>query len=121
MNRQITNTTREALENPLVALLTSRGGGIEASERRGQSEFVSSEQLPADCRGKEKLEAAGVVFGKPVSGDPMFCHATLPKGWKKVPTDHAMWSELVDENGVKRASIFYKAAFYDRSAFMSAI
>jgi hypothetical protein len=27
-----------------------------------------------------------------------------------------MWSHLLDEKGRKRASIFYKAAFYDRSA-----
>lgn len=27
-----------------------------------------------------------------------------------------MWSDLVDDKGRKRAGIFYKAAFYDRSA-----
>ena len=27
-----------------------------------------------------------------------------------------MWSDLVDDKGRKRTSIFYKAAFYDRSA-----
>jgi hypothetical protein len=50
--------------------------------------------------------------------DPIFCLAELPKGWKKRPTEHSMWSELVDENNVVKAEIFYKAAFYDRSAFM---
>jgi hypothetical protein len=30
-----------------------------------------------------------------------------------------MWSKLVDQNGSERAAIFYKAAFYDRSAHMS--
>ena len=29
-----------------------------------------------------------------------------------------MWSDLLDDKGVKRGSIFYKAAFYDRSAFL---
>ena len=37
---------------------------------------------------------------------------------KKVASDHSMWSKLEDENGVEIASIFYKAAFYDMSAFM---
>jgi len=29
-----------------------------------------------------------------------------------------MWSYLLDEHGRRRVAIFYKAAFYDRSAFM---
>jgi hypothetical protein len=69
---------------------------------------------------REVLEAAGVVFGSTVEGDPMFRYATLPPGWEKRRTDHSMWTELRDERGRKRASIFYKAAFYDRSAHMSA-
>lgn len=42
----------------------------------------------------------------------------LPDGWKKVGTNHDMHSDLVDETGKVRASIFYKAAFYDRRADM---
>jgi predicted metal-dependent phosphotriesterase family hydrolase len=30
-----------------------------------------------------------------------------------------MWSDLLDEQGRKRAGVFYKAAFYDRSAHLS--
>ena len=30
-----------------------------------------------------------------------------------------MWSDLLDAHGRKRAAIFYKAAFYDRSATIS--
>jgi hypothetical protein len=63
-------------------------------------------------------EAMGITLGEPVASDPLFRHATLPKGWRKQPTDHAMWSKLVDAQGRERASIFYKAAFYDRSAFI---
>jgi hypothetical protein len=61
----------------------------------------------------------GTEFHGLVDGDPMFQYVTLPKGWKKVGTDHSMWSNLVDEQGRKRAGIFYKAAFYDRSAHLS--
>ena len=96
-------------------------GVIEEQEARGQTSFVNSETLPTDIRGGDVtvLEAAGVVFGDLVDGDPIFRHVTLPDGWEKVATDHSMWSKLVDADGVERASIFYKAAFYDRSAFVS--
>jgi predicted secreted protein len=29
-----------------------------------------------------------------------------------------MWSYIVDDEGTQRVAIFYKAAFYDRDAFM---
>jgi sorbitol-specific phosphotransferase system component IIBC len=43
----------------------------------------------------------------------------LPDGWKIVPTSHALWSDLVDDKGRKRAAIFFKAAFYDYNAHIS--
>lgn len=49
----------------------------------------------------------------------MFCPATLPPGWTRKGSEHALWSHLLDEHGRRRAAIFYKAAFYDRSARMS--
>lgn len=64
------------------------------------------------------MEKWGFKFHGPVEGDGLFQYVTLPDGWKKVETDHAMWSHLVDDKGRKRASIFYKAAFYDRSAHL---
>lgn len=33
----------------------------------------------------------------------------LPEGWEKKSTDHSLWFDLVDNNGIKRASIFEKA------------
>src|SRR6185436_8068032 len=38
---------------------------------------------------------------------------------KKIATDHSMYTDLVDDKGRVRASIFYKAAFYDRKADIS--
>jgi hypothetical protein len=119
MTNRVRNTSNL---DPLELLVeTGFGAGIEAQEARGQRELVSSEVLPSDCdsTSREALEAAGVVFGDQVEDDPIFQHVTLPEGWKKRPTDHSMWSELVDAEGNVRASIFYKAAFYDRSAHMS--
>ena len=111
----ITNTATQER-----SMLDGMPGMIEASESRGQRELVSSTQLPTQVRGdKQRLIDAGVVFGEQCKGDKLFCEATLPPGWKKEATDHSMWSKLVDADGVERASIFYKAAFYDRAAFMN--
>lgn len=91
-------------------------------EAAGQQELVNSDTLPSeiDAKSKEILEQAGVKFGEPVENDPLFTYVELPAGWKKIPTDHSMWSQLVDETGKVRANIFYKAAFYDRRANISA-
>ena len=45
----------------------------------------------------------------------------MPNGWKKQATDHSMWSELIDDKGKVRATIFYKAAFYDQRAFLNLV
>jgi hypothetical protein len=104
------------IENFIAA---STPGGIEAQEAAGQRSFVASTTLPIRFNGckKEQFEAMGISFGEPV--DDLFQKAQLPDGWKKVPTDHSMWSKLVDDRGRERAMIFYKAAFYDRDAFLT--
>jgi len=113
----ITNTSKTPRHDWLFGM---NPGAIEKQEAQGQREFVESTLLPTDfnfCK-KEDFEALGFKFGEPVEGDPMFCEATLPDGWKKRATDHSMWSEIVDDTGKVRAMIFYKAAFYDRDAFI---
>ena len=117
--RKPTNTTAEVNESPLLGLMTALPGGIEAQEARGQRELVNSEVLPRDGSDNPAWAKMGIVFGGPVDGDPIFRSVTLPAGWKKEPTEHSMWSKLVDDKGRERAMIFYKAAFYDRSAHMS--
>ena len=94
---------------------------IYAQEKRGQASLVNSDTLPAkiSAKTKAKLEERGVKFLGPVSDDPLFQYVRLPEGWRKVPTDHDMWSELRDERCKVRGSIFYKAAAYDRRAFIS--
>jgi hypothetical protein len=104
-----------------------RGGNpnaIRAQEAQGQNLFVKSETLPTRMNSyriniKAILESAGVKFLGAVEDDPLFQYVELPLGWKKVPTDHSMWSNLVDDKGRVRAMIFYKAAFYDRDAHLS--
>lgn len=116
----ITNTTKTPEMNLLLAMAVGGPASIEMQEKQGQDEFVASELLPTDMRDeRSKFEKMGFVFGEVVKGDPMFVEAKLPAGWRKERTDHAMWSKIVDEKGNERALIFYKAAFYDRSAHMS--
>jgi hypothetical protein len=93
-------------------------GGIEEQEAQGQQNLVRSTTLP--IKGDwEVLERWGVQKGEPI--DKLFCYCTLPDGWTKAPTDHSLWSSLVDARGLIRASIFYKAAFYDHDAFFHSV
>ena len=123
------------LTNPkdlmLAAMLGGGEGLIEASERQGQQQATGcgrsrSVSLPANldrynhgCEAgttKQRLESLSIEF--PGGGDDVLQPALLPPGWRLEPTDHSMWSDLVDANGNKRGSMFYKAAFYNRSAFI---
>jgi hypothetical protein len=101
------------------ATVASTPGGIEAQEAAGQAMLCAAAQLPKEMHGctREQLEAIGFKFGADV--DELFVTCTLPPGWKKQATEHSMYSDLFDEKGRKRASIFYKAAFYDRRADLS--
>ena len=112
----VTNTEKIG---PIAAMeILFNPPAIEAQEARGQRELVASTKLPTDCRDDEPMIALGFTFGPADEGDPMFRDATLPEGWRRRGSDHAMWSHIIDERGIKRVSIFYKAAFYDRSAHM---
>lgn len=109
----VSAAARGDLENLLVA---ATPGGIEQQEAMGQAALVGTRDiLPIKCPRKE-LEALGFVFGE--TSDDLFINVTFPNGWSKKATDHSMWSDLLDETGKKRGAIFYKAAFYDRKAFM---
>jgi hypothetical protein len=119
------NTTAEVYDNPAMMLLDamnekSPGDAIRNQEATGQQSFVNSDTLPTEMGQDDRkvLQKAGVKFGKPVPGDGLFTYVTLPQGWHKDGSSHDMWSYLVDDKGRKRASIFYKAAFYDRRAFL---
>lgn len=108
----------------MEALAGGAEGAVERQEARGQQKLVVSDVLPTairGARGEETLKEWGIELGDYVDGDQLFRHATLPEGWQKRPTDHSMWSELVDAEGRVRANIFYKAASYDRKAHMDLV
>lgn len=122
-DRRITNTSKVHEEAPMLtlaeAMLFGASGAIERSEAIGQVQLVESTDLPADGSDNPAFASFGVTFGEPHADDPIFRPATLPAGWKKQATDHSMWSKLIDDKGRERAHIFYKAAFYDRSAHIN--
>lgn len=94
---------------------------IGGMERQGQQQLVHSDRLPTKVQHgtDEDFLALGFTFGDPDPADPLFRPATLPEGWSREGSDHAMWSYIVDTNGRQRVGVFYKAAFYDRKAEMS--
>jgi hypothetical protein len=114
----VTNTANQDSSVILLEAMLNPSGHIEAQEARGQQELVDSDVLPVnrDKQTQEGLEKMGVIFQELIDEDPLFQIVTLPNGWKKVTTEHSMWSNLVDDKGTVVAKIFYKAAFYDRKA-----
>lgn len=120
---KINNTEKEDPMLKLLVAMGENGKGIEAQEAQGQRELVSSAQLPSKMGirddAKDFYEKVGIKVIGLTEGDEMFYDVELPEGWEKRSTDHSMWSELIDDKGRKRAGIFYKAAFYDRDAFIS--
>lgn len=101
----------------LGAMSMGTSGYIEHQEKQGQRQVSGGTRFPLKISGmsKAELESIGFVFGNQI--DELFQEVTLPQGWKIQPTDHSMWSNILDENGNERGSMFYKAAFYDRDAF----
>ena len=95
----------------------TRVGGVDAASCKkppakeySQDDFVASDWLPRDDSKPEKqaiLESFGVEILGPVEGEEDFCHARLPDGWKKVATNHPFYSDLIDDKGRVRASMFY--------------
>ena len=125
---RVRNTTKETLDFPagflLDALVHGTSGAIERQEAEGQAQLVNSTQIPVKGIPDDSiLEKLGFKLGeKPKEPkDDLFRDAELPEGWSKQATNHDLWSNIVDEKGRKRISIFFKAAFYDRDAFMSLI
>lgn len=112
----LTALAKGDIDNFIVA---SSPGGIEAQEKAGQEKMVNSNFLPKqmDTVVKEKLEELGVKFLDDY--DDIFVNVLLPNGWKKISSDHDMWSYLVNEKDERIANIFYKAAFYDTRAHLT--
>lgn len=104
------------------ALINGQSVAIERQESEGQKQLVTSDVIPTDMYSQEEaFKRLGFELLGVVEDDPLFQYAKLPDGWKKVATTHSMWSDIVDASGKVRAVIFYKAAFYDRAAFIKLV
>lgn len=129
----MTDVENTSNRDPIVHLGGVLGGTddyILGMEAAGQRQLVNSDVLPAVAAGREygsdgwpELIELRFVKGDPAPGDDLFVNATLPAGWTRQAASGggAYWSYLVDERGVKRVAVFYKAAFYDRRASMRVI
>jgi hypothetical protein len=120
--KKTTNTEN----NPMSQwLMGGNPNAIEAQEAEGQQELINSLQLPLKCNNPRGVNAAaqyhkmGIKTFTASKGDDLFLGVKLPDGWKKEATDHSMWNNLLDDKGRVRATFFYKAAFYDRDAFVN--
>lgn len=110
----VENTSkRDPILHVLGVMSEGASGYIEGMERDGQRQLVHSDVLPTKGPWAD-LEQMGFVKGE--QKDDLFTSATLPDGWKRDGSAHAMWSYILDQHGIRRVAVFYKAAFYDRGA-----
>ncbi len=93
-------------------------GAIEEQEAQGAAAMQPGdcETIPTEISGGSEadLVALGFVLGPIDSGDPTSRRATLPPGWKRSDIRLPMYTFIVDGQGRKRVSLFYKAAGRDR-------
>ena len=66
---------------------------------------------------KEQYEKMGIDILD--EEDDLFWSVKLPEDWEIKATKHHMWNDLYDGKGRLRGKFFYKAAFYDRDAFIN--
>lgn len=86
----------------------------------GASAIRGTQQVPVENPGQSKLSTFGIQLLERDPTDRLFMNALFPIGWKRVATGHSMWTYLVPPWSAGPVFvIFYKAAFYDRSAGMS--
>lgn len=121
-NKKVTNTAKTP---KFEWLFGGNPSAIEAQEQQGQKELLESSQLPIKVnypRGiniDEQYALMGIKVVEKTEEDELFLTVKLPNGWKIERTDHSLWTKLVDNKGRERATIFYKAAFYDRDSFIN--
>ncbi len=112
----VENTSKRHTAVHYVGKLDGPDDYLDGMEAAGQRQLVASSLLPVDGPWGD-LEALGFVRGEAVADDPLFVYATIPEGWRKEAIDnHPMGSRIVDERGIGRVTVFYKAAYYDRRA-----
>lgn len=67
---------------------------------------------------KENWEELGFRFTD-IPGDDVLCIAKMPEGWSIRKSDYSMWIDIIDQNGLKRGTMFYKNTPYHKKAYMT--
>lgn len=125
-SKAIENQERRGQQNVLVNLLLPKlvnSSGMWDVISKGVSSDMSYEERK-EITTKNNLEYTKAQYEKMgiiilSEYDDLFYNVELPVGWAIRATEHSMWNELLDDTGRKRADFFYKAAFYDRDAFIN--
>ena len=107
----VENTT---LRDPATHIAGAQSAGSSAAyitdmEAAGRQQLAESDLMPAKGDWAD-LEQLGFTNRGPVPDDPIFVHADIPAGWRREGL------KILDERGLARVEIAYKAAFYDRGA-----
>jgi len=116
---EITKAEATPLAMASLGIYGGDGKVIESQERQGATEMVKAiHTLPVKGSDDPDVIRLGIEWGEVYEADQIFREATLPLGWVRHGTGHDMWTDILDERGVVRAKVFYKAAFYDRRALI---
>lgn len=98
----------------LSYILLGAEGGAKLMNDLARGDMMSECKLPRNGSNAPVWAKMGVIFGENIEGQlNLYRKAKIPAGWKIVPTDHYMYSHLVDDKGRPRAMIGVKAASYD--------
>lgn len=98
-------------------MAASSPGGIEAQERMGQKDVCRKTMIPKEMiPNRRAYEDMGIHIRN--DANDIFFSADYPKDWTIKPTNNPYYSLIIDNTGKERAQIFYKAAFYDKSAYI---
>lgn len=105
---------------------------IDNIERSGRDNIINKTQLPIYANSinkqhyniknnKELVLKKYKELGIEVINEEndLFYNVKLPKNIKLKSSESNYWTYLVDDKGTELASIFYKAVFYDRDAFIN--
>lgn len=96
---------------------------IEEDTVRRQARNVGGrtvELLPR-VEGSALAELTALGFELDLSeqgADDLLAPMYLPEGWERRPSDHHLYSYLVDGAGANRVQVMYKGGDYDRDAWM---
>lgn len=106
---------------------------IENIEKKGRDEILNKVQMPIfglHINGKmfrDKEETKEIVARKYKElgieiineANDLFYNVKLPNNLKLKSSESNYWTYLINEEKQELASIFYKAVFYDRDAFIN--